>query len=562
MHVSLSLKAFPFKPRLIDALRGYTTARLLADLFAGVTVGIIALPLAIAFAIASGLRPEAGIFTAVVAGMVVSGLGGTRIQIGGPAGAFIVIVYGIVEQYGVANLLLATMLAGGLLVAMGVFRLGGLIRQIPVSIVIGFTNGIAVLIALSQVKDFVGLRVPAMPAEFFAKLHIIATHWDSASPATMALGLASLAVIVIWPKTYAENSNRVIRILSQIPGTIVAVVFGAAVAHFGHLDVATIGSAFGGIPQGLPPFALPDFDWQSARHVLAPATTIALLAAIETLLCARVADSLTHDRHDPNQELMALGLANIAAPLFGGFCATGTIARTVANIRSGATSPIAGIVHALTLLVILLVAAPLAEAIPLTSLAAILMFVSYTMGDWNQFLRMTRFSVNYRTLVLTTFALTVIIDLTVAVEVGLGLACLFFITRITSLTSIEFMDPIEGEWLGLIDGKVETYRLQGSLFFGSVGKMEGLLDPNRPVARLTILEASGLLNLDTTGLESLETLYDLLKTKGGDLMLCGLNPQPYSLIRRSGFADRLGPRHIFDSVAGVADYVVKTRAIQ
>ena len=348
---------FPFQPRIIDALRGYDGHKLLVDALAGVTVGVIALPLAIAFAIASGVRPEAGIFTAIVAGFLISALGGSKVQIGGPAGAFIVIVYGIVEQYGVANLLLATMLAGVFLFAMGAFRIGGLIRHIPVTIVIGFTNGIAVLIALSQVKDFLGLPVDAVPAEFFAKIQVLLAHIHQFDAPTLILALVCLVTILLWPKTYAPPRNRVLHALSHIPGTIMAVVVGTVAVRWLHLDVATIGTKFGGIPQSLPAISLPNFDWQSARHVLSPAVTIALLSAIESLLCARVADGLIGDRHDPNQELMGQGVANVVAPLFGGFCATGTIARTIANVRSGAVSPLAGIFHSITLLGIVLVAA-------------------------------------------------------------------------------------------------------------------------------------------------------------------------------------------------------------
>jgi len=531
---------FSFRPRLLDAMKGYTASKFVSDAFAGVTVGVIALPLAIAFAIASGLRPEAGIFTAIIAGFLISALGGSRVQIGGPAGAFIVIVYGIVEQYGVANLLLATMLAGVILIIMGVAKLGALIRHIPVTIVIGFTNGIGVLIALSQIKDFMGLPVDTVPAEFFAKVQMLIANSTRFDPTTIALGLACLATIVFWPKTYAPPRNPILHALSHIPGTIMAVVVGTVAVRVLHLDVATIGTKFGGIPQSLPHMTLPDFDWQSARHVLSPAITIALLSSIESLLCARVADNLIGERHDPAQELIGQGIANVIAPLFGGFCATGTIARTVANIRSGAVTPVAGMIHSLTLLVIVLVAAPLAQDIPLTSLAAILMFVAYNMGEWKQFWHMRHFTLNYRIILVTTFVLTVAIDLTAAVEGGLLLSCLFFITRVTSLTRLELLESVGDE--------VQVYRLHGSLFFGSISKIEGLLDPNRAVPKITILDLSGLLNLDTTGLEALESVHGALEKKGGVLLLCAAPSQPTSLIQRSGFAERLGRNHIFESL--------------
>ena len=541
-----------FRPAALAGLRNYDRSQLAGDVAAGVTVGVVALPLAMAFAIASGLSPQAGIFTAIVGGFLVSALGGSRVQIGGPAGAFIVIVYGIVERYGVANLLLATMFAGVMLFAMGMARLGSLVRFIPVSIVIGFTNGIAVLIALSQVKDFMGLPIDDLPAEFFGKVQAIARNATAFDPATLGLGLASLAIVLLWPKTYAASSSRAYHWMSRVPGTIVALAAGTLAVSAGGLEVETIGSKFGGIPQTLPPIEFPAFEWATVRQLFAPALTIALLGAIESLLCARVADSLTEDRHDPNQELMGQGVANFVAPLFGGFCVTGTIARTVTNIRSGARSPVAGIVHAVVLLLIVLVAAPLAQDIPLATLSAILLFVAWNMGEWHEFGRLRQFSMNYRVILLATFLLTVILDLTVAVEVGLVLACLFFVTRISSLTRIEPIDETEAERRGLPVASVEAYRVVGSLFFGAVSKLEGLLDPKRRIPALTVLEMSGLLNIDTTGLDALESLEALLARRGGRLVLCGLQAQPASLIRRSGFAGRLGEGGIQPDLDAVA----------
>lgn len=550
--------SFSFRPKFIEALEGYNRHKFLADVFAGITVGVVALPLAIAFAIGSGMRPEAGIFTAIFAGFLISSLGGSRVQIGGPAGAFIVIVYAIVEHYGVPILLLATMLSGILLFIMGVTKIGSLIRFIPVSIVIGFTNGIAVLIALSQVKDFFGLQIKEMPAEFFAKLQAIYQNWQSFDPTTVILAVVSLAIIMIWPKTYDSPPTKLYGIMAKIPGTIVTLVVGTVAVSVLHLHVATIGSRFGGIPEGLPSMAFPAFNWASLHAVIAPTVTIALLGAIESLLCARVADSIIGDRHDPNQELMAQGIANFVAPLFGGYCATGTVARTVANIRSGAVSPVAGIVHSATLLVIVLVAAPLASNIPLATLSAILMFVAYNMGEWDAFLHMLRFTNNYRAILVTTFLLTVIIDLTMAVEVGLVMACVFFITRVSSLTHLESVSMQEERWLGLPTETVEAFRLHGSLFFGSISKVEGLLDPNRNVLPITLLDLSDLLNLDTTGLDALKTLHAMVSKKNGTLVLCGLHQQPASLIHRSGFDTELGPLHIFKTVEEARDHIEDT----
>jgi SulP family sulfate permease len=546
--------SFPFRPRLVDALRTYTRQDFSADLAAGVTVGVVALPLAMAFGIASGVKPEAGIFTAIVAGLLISVFGGSRVQIGGPAGAFVALLYGIVERYGVPSLLIATIGAGVLLFAMGALRLGSLIRFIPVSIVIGFTNGIAVIIALQQVKDFFGLAIPRMPAHFFGQIEAIANHARTLNPSALGLALAALLLVVVWPKSYKDNDARWRRWLARIPGTVVVIVLGTlAVSVFG-LNVETIGSRFGGIPRTLPPFGVPAFDWEVVRNLAGPILSIALLGAIESLLCARVADGMIEDRHDPNQELMAQGIANVVAPFFGGIAATGTIARTVTNVRSGARTPVAGIIHAITLAAIVLVFAPLARDIPLAVLAAILLFVAYNMGDWKAFLRLRQFSLMYRTIMLATFLLTVILDLTVAIEVGLVLASLFFIYRISTLTRVE---PIRlpSDLSKLSDGRrIRAYRVFGSLFFGSVTKLEALMDPAMPPGQIVILELHQVINLDTTGLEALQALLKMLQKRGGRLILAEPTEQPLSLLGRSGFLEELGPENLFsDFESALAD---------
>jgi SulP family sulfate permease len=544
----MKLPGFSFRPRIVDAMRGYRRADFSADLSAGVTVGVVALPLAMAFGIASGVKPEAGIFTAIIAGFLVAVLGGSRVQIAGPAGAFVAVLYAIVERYGVANLLLSTIMAGVLMFAMGALRMGQLIRYIPVSIVIGFTNGIAVIIAMQQLKDFFGLAIPRMPANFFSQLAELAARAHTIDWPTLALGVGSLVLIVVWPKSYQPIHARWRRLIARVPGTIVVMAIGiVAVSLFG-LPVETIGSRFGGIPQGLPPFALPRFDWQTAQNLVGPTLSIALLGAIESLLCARVADGMIGERHDPNQELMAQGVANVVVPFFGGIAATGTIARTVTNIRTGARTPIAGVVHAVTLLAIVLVLAPLASSIPMASLAAILLFVAWNMGDWAAFGRLGRFSMSYRTIMLVTFALTVVFDITVAVEVGLVLASLFFIYRISSLTRVE---PIRlpADLATLPDGtRSEAWRLFGSLFFGSVGKLETLADPARAQPDVVILEMHQVINMDTTGLDALASLHEQLLSRGGTLVIAEPTEQPLSLLTRSGFLERMGRQNLFDSL--------------
>ena len=546
-----------FRPRLLDALRGYGQSRWLADVGAGVTVGIVALPLAMAFAIASGLKPEAGLWTAIIAGFLISALGGTNAQIGGPAGAFIVIVYGIVERYGVANLLISTACAGVLLVLLGLFRLGTLVRFVPVSIVIGFTNGIAVLIALSQVKDWLGLSIDRMPGDFFSQVGAIARHIGTFNPYAFGLGLACVALLFIWPRLFLKGSPVVrlleghsVRQFARVPAPVVALVLLSALAWAFRFPVETIGSRFGGIPQGLPVFALPDFSWETVRLLVAPTLTIALLGAIESLLCARVADQLAtdphHKKHDPNQELIAQGVANLVVPFFGGMPATGTIARTVTNIRSGATSPVAGMVHAATLAVIVLVAAPLALHIPLAVLAGILLYVAWNMGEWHEFVRLKYFTNHYRLLMLGTFFLTVVFDLTVAVEVGLFMACALFVRRMSALFRVERQADTPGATGG--PPPVATWHLHGALFFGAAAKVDPIVQAveEGPHGMDVVLDASELVVLDTTGLDALAQILKAVAARGGRLSVVNLQEQPRSLIERSGFAAKLAAQGLAD----------------
>jgi SulP family sulfate permease len=544
-----------FRPRLLDALTGYDRQRALADIGAGITVGIVALPLAMAFAIASGLKPEQGLITAIVAGFLISALGGSNVQIGGPAGAFIVIVYGILQRYGLTNLLISTALAGVLLFALGAFKLGALVRYIPVTIIIGFTNGIAVLIGLSQLKDLLGLSIDNMPADFFSQIATLASHLDSFNPYAFAIGVACVGGLFLWPRLFPGGTlpdRRIeissLRMVSRIPGPVVALVSMTAVAWWFALPVETIGSRFGEIPRTLPTLALPAFSWDSAKQLLIPTLTIALLGAIESLMCARIADNLTElPRHDPNQELMAQGVANMVSPLFGGMPATGTIARSVTNVRAGARTPIAGIVHAITLLLIVLLAAPLASLVPLPALAGILLFVAWNMGEWHEFARLRNFSAPYRTILLGTFFLTVVFDLTVAVEVGLVLACVFFIYRMSTLFTVK---PHEA---GELPPGVQAFELFGSLFFGAVGKIEALPSQMPAGTRAVVLEMHRLVLLDTSGLDALQQLHRTLKKQGIGLVLAHVNEQPLSLIRRSGFAALLGEEAIVPTVAGAFD---------
>ncbi len=523
-----------FRPRLIDALAGYNRARFAQDVGAGLTVGVVALPLAMAFAIASGLKPEAGLFTAILAGFLISVLGGSRVQIGGPAGAFIVIVYGILERYGLANLIIATAMSGVMLLVMGVLRLGTLIRFIPVAVVIGFTNGIAVLIMVSQLKDFFGLQVSAMPADFFGILAKLSENAHTLNTTALAVSASALAGLIFWQVLLPRWRDRLpwLARLSALPGSILVLVLATLACQGLGLNVETIGSRFGGIPSTLPAFAWPDVSWDTAKFLLMPATTLALLGAIESLLCARIADQMIDDRHDANQELMAQGIANLVTPFFGGMPATGTIARTVTNVKNGATTPVAGVVHALTLLAIILVAAPLASHIPLAALSAILMFVAWNMGEWREFVHLRQFRLPYRVTLLAVFLLTVIVDLTVAVEVGLIAACLTFIYRISNLTRSEAVTPqthpiLQGQAPG-----VKAYRLYGALFFGAVKLVEAMEDelPERTL----VLDLKNLIYVDSSGADALMALVRTCHKRQLRLILCGLAHQPLDLARRSG----------------------------
>lgn len=544
-----------FRPRLIDALHDYSKARFSTDLTAGLTVGIIALPLAIAFAIASGAKPEAGLFTAIIAGFLISALGGSRVQIGGPTGAFIVLVYNIILQYGYANLLICTMMAGVMLVAMGLTRMGNLIRFFPRPLILGFTNGIAVLIILSQVKEFFGLQIEAMPADFVHKLQAIYQAVPTMDIATLLLAAGSALFIWFYPKAWAQ----------KLPSPIVALILGTVLVGLFNLPVETIGTRFGGIPQGLPAFDPPEFTFATLRYLMAPAMTIALLGAIESLLSAAVADGMIDDKHDPNQELVAQGIANIVVPFFGGIPATGAIARTATNVRSGATSPVAGMVHALTLLVIVLVAAPLATYIPLATLSAILLVVAINMGEWECFHTLGKYPVSDSAVLVVTFVLTVVFGLTVAVEIGMFIAVFSFIQRITELTHVSVAEESpqidDGEATLIrkaVPNGVMIYRVFGALFFGAADKLETILQQNHTDPDVLILKMHEVISMDASALHTLEHLYGKLRKRGKHLILCGPHTQPYFLMHQAGFFDRIGKENV---VANLDDALARARVL-
>jgi sulfate permease, SulP family len=532
-----------WRPKLADVWKGYDRHAFSADVIAGITVGVVALPLAMAFAIASGVTPEAGIYTAVVGGFIVSLLGGSRIQIAGPTGAFVVIVAAIVGQHGLSGLLMVTMMAGVILVILAITGLGQAVKFIPRPVVLGFTNGIALLIASTQIKDFLGLEV-STPSEFFSRMVVLARAIDTVNPAALVVAVISVAMILAVP-----------RWLPRVPGSVVALVVGTAAVATLSLPIETIGSRFGGIPQGWPPVHVPTFRADLIVPLLPAALTVAFLAAIESLLSAVVADSLSGDRHNSNAELLAQGVANIVTPLVGGIPVTGAIARTGTNFRSGGRSPVAGLVHAVTLLLIILVFAPLAAFVPLATLAAVLLVVAFNIGEWGEIPSIWRLEWADRSVWLITFGLTVMADLTVAVEVGVALAALLYIYRVTDTTSVSAVTPEyieEGRPHSLQDKNVPPYvtilRIHGPFLFGTTDKLADATADLGPFAPVVILRLRNMTVIDATGLHALEALSDRLKRSGRRLLLCGAREQPARFLDQAEFIDHVGAENILPHV--------------
>jgi sulfate permease, SulP family len=533
-----------FRPKLIDCLREYSREKFFADLFAGLTVGIVALSLCIGLGIASGVSPQAGLYAGIIGGFLVSALGGSRVQIGGPAGAFVGLIALVGARYGLASLFICTMLAGLMMFLMGALRLGSLIRFIPQPVTVGFTCGIAITILTTQVRALFGLQLASEPAEFLPKIVALAEVAGTAHWRTFALGAVSIAVIELWPRKWSR----------RVPGSIVAVVLGTVAVHlWGWSDVETIGSKFGGIPQGLPQPAWPAFDWRTLNDLIAPAFTIAMLGAIESLLSAVVADGLIDDRHDSNQELMAQGVANFVAPIFGGVPVTGVIARTATNVRNGAVSPVAGIVHAGFLLLVLLVAGPLANGVPLATLAAVLIVVALRMGEWDEFRLLRRKPKGDGAVFLTTFVLTVCFDLTKAVAIGLILAAALFVKRVADTTEVRAMAAeAEGghEQVKNLPKDVVIYRVYGALLFGAADKLETVLRRAGGDVRVIILQMTAVTVMDSTALARLEELHEKLVRHKKHLILCGPHTQPYVVMDRAGFLARVGADNVAADLEG------------
>ncbi|MEQ1574021.1 MAG: SulP family inorganic anion transporter [Vicinamibacterales bacterium] len=530
-----------FIPASVFALKRYSLRLLVADLIAGVTVGLVAFPLAMAFAISSGMSPQAGIYCAIVTGFLISALGGSYFQIGGPTGAFVVVVSGIVASYGVDGLFMCTMMAGVVLVILGLTGTGTAVRFIPRPVVIGFTNGIALVIASTQLKDFFGISLAtAVPGEFIGRIRVLAANAGTASPETIAVGIGVLALILVWN-----------RLVPRVPGYIVALVAGTVAASLLQLPIDTIGTRFGGIPAGLPRVRIPQFRADLVLTLLSPTLTVAMLGAIESLMSAVVADKLTGLRHNSNVELFAQGIANIASPLVGGLPATGALARTATNIRSGGRTPVAGMVHAAVLLVILLFAAPLASRIPMTVLAAILLVVAWNMGEWSEIPELWKQGWTDRLVWLATFVLTVIADLTVAVEVGMILASLLFIRRVAATTTVSRVtrEYVERGRPHILQDKpipegVAIFRIHGPFLFGSTDKLTALFAQVADLPPVVILRLRNMTAIDATGLRALEEVAVALRSEGKTLLLCGALPQPARMMDKTEFHRHVGAENI------------------
>lgn len=556
------MKTFQFKPKLVDTLRNYTRSDFSTDLMAGIIVGIVALPLAIAFGIASGVSPEKGIITAIVAGFIISLLGGSKVQIGGPTGAFIVIIYGIIQQYGLEGLMIATLMAGILLIILGVFRLGTIIKFIPYPIIIGFTSGIALTIFTTQIADVFGLQFGGekVPGDFIGKWILYARHFDTVNWWNVAVSIASILIIALTPK-----------FSKKIPGSLVAIILVTVAVYLmkmygGVTSIDTIGDRFS-IQSQLPEATVPSLDWEAVKNLFPVAITIAVLGAIESLLSATVADGVIGDHHDSNTELVAQGIANIISPIFGGIPATGAIARTMTNINNGGRSPIAGIVHAIVLLLILIFLMPLAKFIPMACLAGVLVVVSYNMSGWRVFKELLKNPKSDVTVLLITFFLTVIFDLTVAIEVGLVIACVSFMKRVMETTQISVItdeiDPnkesdveTHEEHLVIPEG-VEVYEINGPYFFGIATKFEEIMARLGDRPQIRIIRMRKVPFIDSTGIHNLTTLCEMSQKENIHIILSGVNPQVHDVLERSGFYTLLGKENICSNINEALDVARK-----
>jgi sulfate permease, SulP family len=551
------------KPKIITVFKqGYSSPVFFKDLTAGIIVGIVALPLAIAFAIASGVKPEQGLYTAIIAGFLISLLSGSRVQIGGPTGAFIVIIYGIVQKYGYDGLVIATIMAGVLLIIMGFAKLGAVIKYIPYPVTVGFTAGIALIIAMGQLRDLLGLHMEKVPAEFIEKIVAYSEHAGSITPIAAGIGIATIAIVFLWP-----------RVTQRVPGSLVAILVTTAAVQLLDLPVETIGSRFGSVSGALPTLRLPHVDWRTLSSLVSPAITIALLAGIESLLSAVVADGMTGRKHRSNMELIAQGVANIASPLFGGIPATGAIARTATNIKNGGQTPVAGIIHAVVLMLIMLFFGKWAALIPMATLAGILVVVAYNMSEWHHFVKLLKSPKMDIAVLLVTFFLTVLVDLTVAIQAGVVLAALLFMKRMSDVTQVGYItsmvgfeeedeedakaDPNNINKFSVPEG-VEVFEVNGPFFFGAAERFKHTLNLIVKKPKVLILRTRTVLAMDATALHALEEVYDMTKREKSVLVLAGIHAQPMIAMDKAGFLDKVGVENVFENLA---DALKRARAI-
>jgi sulfate permease, SulP family len=543
------------RPRLFDYFQGYDGSAFLRDLLAGITVAIVALPLAIGFAIASGVTPAQGLWTAIVAGFLISAFGGSRVQIGGPTGAFVPIIAGIVAAQGYGGLAVATTMAGFMLIAMGMLRLGALIKYIPYPVIAGFTSGIAVIIFVGQLRELLGLRV-ALPVNVIQQLAILVRHVEQAQWQALVVGLTTMAVMTFWPRRWRA-----------VPPAIFALIGLTLLARALAFPIETIGSRFGGIPQGFPGLHLPAISFPRIQALMLPAFTIAMLGAIESLLSAMVADGMIGRRHDSNQELIGQGLANLVSPLCGGIAATGAIARTATNVRSGGRTPVAGMVHSAALLLIVLAAAPLARFIPLATFSGVLMVVAWRMGEWHNFGVMARGPRGDFWVLLVTFALTVAFGLTVAVGLGLLIAAALFVRQMEAVTQIHLVTPESDLEIGgeSVRGKdvpagVLVYRFEGPLFFGVAEKLEAALERSSAIPPVVIFRMRNVPAIDATGLRVLNLVREKFERRGTRMVFSGLQPQPMKVLFEGGFIDAVGLENICANIDAALEHVRKMLA--
>lgn len=538
------------RPKLFDVMKGYSKAQLIKDIIAGIIVAIIALPLSIALAIASGVGPEQGLYTAIIAGFFISFFGGSRVQIGGPTAAFVVIIYGIVAEYGTDGLIVATILAGIILVIMGIFRFGSLIKYIPYTITTGFTCGIAVTLFVGQLKDFFGLQMKSVPSEFLDKIIAYGKNIGTINVTATVIGLVAVAIMLIWPK-----------VTDKIPGSLVAIIVTTAIVYFAKLDVNTIGSVYGQLDSSFPKFHVPAISMKLVQQMLSPAFTIAVLAAIESLLSAVVSDGMIGDTHKSNAELIGQGLGNIFSGLFGGIPATGAIARTAANVRNGGRTPIAGITHCVTLTVILLVLMPLAALIPMTTLAAVLLVVAANMADWESFFRLCKSAPKSDIIVLVaTFFLTVFFDLVVAIEIGVVLAALLFMKRMAETADIKAwkytdspdITPGEAEKLRDIPHSISVFEICGPMFFAAADQILNINSHHHTKA--VVIRMRSVPAIDASAMKSLHELFNRAKRKNITLIFSHVNEQPMHVMEKDGFIELVGKENFHENIVDALDY--------